>query len=232
MDNLICISMKGISKSYRHDAKTLQVIKHVDFQVGVGETCAIVGPSGSGKSTLLSIIDLLDFPDEGDYLLLGHSVANAQSDELAMLRKSEIGFVFQNYNLIARLSVLENVALPLRYRGVDRARALEQAMQILDRVGMADRARFKPADLSGGQKQRVAIARALIGQPSLILADEPTGSLDSETAREILELLLSIQKEQRVTLLIVTHDNQVAHLMQKKIRVRGGRVEEMGASVL
>ena len=197
-----CISLKGIGKSYVHDGQPSRVISGIDFSVDVGDACAVVGASGSGKSTLLNIIGLLDFADEGEYLFMGRPVTQAQSDELASLRKMNIGFIFQNFNLIPRLNVIENVALALRYRWFDRARSLEQAMVMLQRVGMAHRACYKPADLSGGQKQRVAIARALVGQPTLILADEPTGSLDGQTASEILELLLSIQKEQGVTLLI------------------------------
>lgn len=222
-----CISLKGIGKSYVHDGQLSRVISGVDLRVDVGDTCAIVGASGSGKSTLLNIIGLLDFADEGEYLFMGRPVTKAQSDELATLRKMNMGFIFQNFNLIPRLNVIENVALALRYRGFDRARSLEQAMLMLQRVGMAHRACYKPADLSGGQKQRVAIARALVGQPTLILADEPTGSLDGQTASEILELLLSIQKEQGVTLLIVTHDPVVARLMRRQVRVHSGLVEEV-----
>ena len=219
--------MKGIHKCYSHSGSLIPVIRHVDFQVAAGETCAIIGPSGSGKSTLLNILGLLDFADEGEYLFMGQSVGAMHSDELAALRKMQIGFVFQNFNLIPRLSVIENVALPLRYRGIERAHSLAQALQMLQRVGMAERAHYKPADLSGGQKQRVAIARALVGRPSLILADEPTGSLDARTASDILALLLSIQQEQCVTLLVVTHDPQVARLMNRQVRVHGGRVEEV-----
>ena len=222
-----CISLKGIGKSYVHDGQRSHVISDVDFSVDVGVTCAVVGASGSGKSTLLNIIGLLDFADEGEYLFMGHPVSSAQSDDLANLRKMNIGFIFQNFNLIPRLSAIENVALPLRYRGLGRARALDLAMLMLQRVGMAQRASYRPADLSGGQKQRVAIARALVGEPSLILADEPTGSLDSQTASEILELLLSIQQEKHVTLLIVTHDMGVAQLMQRQVVVRSGGVEEL-----
>lgn len=229
MHDLKCISMKRLGKSYWHDGKLIPVVKQIDFQVEMGKTCAIVGPSGSGKSTLLNIIGLLDFADEGEYLFMGRPVAKIQSDELAAIRRMEVGFIFQNFNLIPRLSVIENVALPLRYRGIDRARSIELSMSMLQRVDMAQRANYKPADLSGGQKQRVAIARALVGQPSLILADEPTGSLDSQTAREVMELLLSIQQEQQVTLLIVTHDQHVAQQLHRQVTVQSGRVEELGA---
>lgn len=231
MSSPACISMKGVSKSYACQGGGSPVISHVDFHIAVADSCAIIGPSGSGKSTLLNIIGLLDFADAGEYLFMGRAVTKKQSDELAALRKKNIGFVFQNFNLIPRLNVVENVALPLRYHGVDRGQSLERAMLMLQRVGMAHRAGYKPADLSGGQKQRVAIARALVGQPSLILADEPTGSLDGQTASEILELLLSIQKEQGVTLLIVTHDPLVAGLMRRQVRVCNGRVEEVGKCV-
>ena len=227
MGHMKCISMNGVSKAYCHNGQNQTVINNVNLQIATGETCAIIGPSGSGKSTLLNLIGLLDNADEGEYLLMGHPIATAHSDELARLRKMHIGFVFQNFNLIPRLSVLENVALPLRYRGMDRARALERALCMLQRVGMAHRAGFRPADLSGGQKQRVAIARALVGEPSLILADEPTASLDGQTASEILELLLSMQREHHVTLLLVTHDNRIAQLMQRQVVVRRGIVEEL-----
>lgn len=227
--NRSCISLKGIGKSFIHNGQVCAVMSGVDFAVESGETCAIIGASGSGKSTLLNIIGLLDFADEGEYLFMGCPVSNTQSDELAHLRKMEIGFVFQHFNLIPRLSVLENVALPLRYRGMDRAHSLERALGMLQRVGMAQRAGYKPADLSGGQKQRVAIARALVGEPSLILADEPTGSLDSQTASEILDLMLSIQKEKQVTLLIVTHDKGVAQRLQRQVVVRSGGVQELDA---
>lgn len=224
-----CISMSGITKSYCHDGQFKPVIEDVDFYVGSGETCAIVGPSGSGKSTLLNMIGLLDFADKGEYLFNGNSVIRAQNDALATIRTMEIGFVFQHFNLIPRFSVIENVALPLRYRGMARSDCLEQAMLMLHNVGMESRANYKPADLSGGQKQRVAIARALVGRPSLILADEPTGSLDNQTAGEVLQLLLSLQQEKAITLLIVTHDNRVAELMQRQVMVRDGRVQEQGA---
>lgn len=219
--------MTGVSKSYMHNGSLIPVIRHVDFQLAAGDTCAIIGPSGSGKSTLLNIIGLLDFADEGEYLLMGQPVCGMQSDEQAALRKMQIGFVFQNFNLIPRLNVIENVALPLRYRGIERNQSLAQALQMLQRVGMEALAHYRPAELSGGQKQRVAIARALIGQPSIILADEPTGSLDGQTASEILKLLLSIQQEQRVTLVIVTHDHQVARLMHRQVMVHSGVVEEV-----
>ena len=162
-------------------------------------------------------------------VFMGRPVAKARSDELATLRKMTMGFVFQHFNLIPRLNVIENVALPLRYRGLDRACSLKRAMSELQRVGMAHRASYKPAELSGGQKQRVAIASALVGQPSLILADEPTGSLDSQSSGDILDLLLSIQKEQGVTLLIVTHDMSVAQRMQRQFVVHNGLVEELQA---
>ncbi|MFJ4139490.1 ABC transporter ATP-binding protein [Pseudomonas fragi] len=227
--DLICVSLKGVSKYYRHEGQPHSIIAGVTFEVGAGQSCAIIGQSGSGKSTLLNIIGLLDFVDAGEYVFMGRPVAKARSDELATLRKMTMGFVFQHFNLIPRLNVIENVALPLRYRGLDRACSLKRAMSELQRVGMAHRASYKPAELSGGQKQRVAIARALVGQPSLILADEPTGSLDSQSSGDILDLLLSIQKEQGVTLLIVTHDMSVAQRMQRQFVVHNGLVEELQA---
>ncbi|MBK5541354.1 ABC transporter ATP-binding protein [Pseudomonas sp. TH05] len=220
------ISLQGIGKSYRLADQHLQILKDVSLTIEVGESCAILGASGSGKSTLLNILGLLDLPDSGEYRFAGHDIFRASPDQLAAIRNRQIGFVFQSFNLLPRLSALDNVALPLSYRGVARRESLQRAMHVLDQVGLAERAEHRPADLSGGQRQRVAIARALVGQPSVILADEPTGNLDSQTAQDIMELLLSLNRERHVTLIIVTHDPHIARRLQRQIRVHNGVVQE------
>ncbi|MQA54424.1 ATP-binding cassette domain-containing protein [Pseudomonas sp. MC042] len=221
------ISLQGIGKSYRLAEQPLHILKNVSLSIDAGESCAILGASGSGKSTLLNILGLLDLPDSGDYRFAGHDIFRASPDQLAAIRNRQIGFVFQSFNLLPRLSALDNVALPLSYRGVARRESLERAMHVLDQVGLGQRADHRPADLSGGQRQRVAIARALVGEPSVILADEPTGNLDSHTARDIMDLLLSLNRERQVTLIIVTHDPGIAQRLERQIRVNNGVVQEV-----
>ena len=220
------ISLHGIGKHYRLADQHLHVLKDVSLTLDAGQSCAILGASGSGKSTLLNILGLLDLPDSGEYRFAGHDIFRASPDQLAAIRNQQIGFVFQSFNLLPRLSALDNVALPLSYRGVARRESLQRAMHMLEQVGLAQRAGHRPADLSGGQRQRVAIARALVGQPSLILADEPTGNLDSHTAQDIMQLLLSLNRERRVTLVIVTHDPQIAQRLGRQIHVHNGVVRE------
>ncbi|AQT09826.1 MULTISPECIES: ABC transporter ATP-binding protein [Pseudomonas] len=221
------ISLQGIGKSYRLAEQPLHILKNVSLCIEAGESCAILGASGSGKSTLLNILGLLDLPDSGDYHFAGHDIFRASPDQLAAIRNQQIGFVFQSFNLLPRLSALDNVALPLSYRGVARRDSLERAMHMLDQVGLGQRADHRPADLSGGQRQRVAIARALVGEPSVILADEPTGNLDSHTAQDIMDLLLALNRERRVTLIIVTHDPNIAQRLERQIRVTNGVVQEV-----
>lgn len=220
------VSLHGIGKSYQLAGQRLSILNEVCLSIASGESCGILGASGSGKSTLLNILGLLDLPDCGQYHFAGHDIFNATPDELAALRNQQIGFVFQSFNLLPRLSALDNVALPLSYRGVSRHESVEQALRMLEQVGLAERAHHRPADLSGGQRQRVAIARALVGKPSVILADEPTGNLDSSTAQDIMNLLLALNREQQVTLIIVTHDAQIAERLERKILVRNGVVHE------
>ena len=220
------ISLQGIGKSYRLADQHLQILKDVSLTIEVGESCAILGASGSGKSTLLNILGLLDLPDSGEYRFAGHDIFRASPDQLAAIRNRQIGFVFQSFNLLPRLSALDNVALPLSYRGISRHESVEQALRMLEQVGLAERAHHRPADLSGGQRQRVAIARALVGNPSVILADEPTGNLDSRTAQDIMDLLLALNRDQHVTLIIVTHDAQIAARLGGQILVRNGVVQE------
>ncbi|WP_414158258.1 ABC transporter ATP-binding protein [Pseudomonas sp. BNK-45] len=221
------ISLQGIGKSYRLAEQPLHILKNVSLSIDSGESCAILGASGSGKSTLLNILGLLDLPDSGEYRFAGHDIFRASPDQLAAIRNRQIGFVFQSFNLLPRLSALDNVALPLSYRGVARRESLERAQHMLDQVGLGQRAAHRPADLSGGQRQRVAIARALVGEPSVILADEPTGNLDSHTARDIMDLLLALNRERQVTLIIVTHDPGIAQRLERQIRVTNGVVQEV-----
>ena len=221
------IALHGIAKRYQRAEECLTILDQVSLQIHAADSCGILGASGSGKSTLLNILGLLDLPDSGDYHFAGHDIRAASPDQLAALRNRQIGFVFQSFNLLARLSALDNVALPLAYRGTPRREALARARHMLEQVGLGDRASHRPADLSGGQRQRVAIARALVGQPAVILADEPTGNLDSTTAREIMELLLTLNREQKVTLIIVTHDAAIAERLQRQIRVDNGAVHEV-----
>ncbi|WP_454724974.1 MULTISPECIES: ABC transporter ATP-binding protein [Cupriavidus] len=223
------IALQGIGQSYANGKQMLPVLAGVNLQIRRGEGCVLLGASGSGKSTLLNILGLLDRPLTGQFLFGGRDMIVATPDELARIRNREIGFVFQSFNLLPRLSVLDNVALPLLYRGLPRAMARRSGMAQLQSVGMDDRADHCPADLSGGQRQRVAIARALVGQPSLILADEPTGNLDSAVADEIMNILLDLNHRHGVTLLMVTHDATLARRLGRHIHVRNGQlVEEPG----
>lgn len=222
------ISLHSIGKRYQLAGQALSILNDVSLCIARGDSCGILGASGSGKSTLLNILGLLDLPNCGQYHFAGHDIFSASPDELAAIRNQQIGFVFQSFNLLPRLSALDNVALPLSYRGVSRHASVEQALRMLEQVGLAERAHHRPADLSGGQRQRVAIARALVGNPSVILADEPTGNLDSGTAQDIMNLLLGLNREQQVTLVIVTHDPQIAERLERKILVRNGVVQEVG----
>ncbi len=220
------IRLDGVGHAYRTGALSQPVLRDVSLSVARGESCAIVGASGSGKSTLLSIIGLLDRPTAGRLMLDGQDMTHATAAARSRARNRTIGFVFQSFNLLARMSALDNVALPLLYRGHSREAARMAARRQIERVGLADRIRHRPADLSGGQRQRIAIARALVTQPSLILADEPTGNLDRGTAGDILALLLALNREQGVTLIVVTHDASVARPMQRCLQVRGGQLLE------
>jgi len=221
------IAMEDICQSYRMGEQRLSVLENITLTIKRGESCAIVGTSGSGKSTLLNILGLLDQPASGRFVLDGYDMASATQDERAGLRNRLIGFVFQSFNLLPRLSALDNVALPLLYRGYSRHQARQHARSQIERVGLADRISHRPADLSGGQRQRVAIARALVGEPALILADEPTGNLDSETAQDIMDLLLELNRAQSVTLIMVTHDSDLAKRLDRRLHVQGGRITEM-----
>ena len=222
------IRLENITHAYATGASSQAVLYDVSFSVPTGQSCAIVGASGSGKSTLLNLIGLLDEPTSGRVLLAGEDMTNADAESRAIARNRIIGFVFQSFNLLPRLDALDNVALPLLYRGIPQPQARQAALTQLERVGLSNRSHHRPADMSGGQRQRVAIARALVGEPSLLLADEPTGNLDSQTAQDIIGLLLSLNRERGTTLVVVTHDTGIADRMARCIQVRDGRIEEAG----
>ncbi len=223
------VEVKGLTRIYHPDRPEIRVVAldGVSFRIERGDAVAIVGPSGCGKSTLLHLLGCLDRPTSGHYLLEGQDVAQLDEDDQARIRNRHIGFVFQSFNLLARSSALENVALPLLYAGVRDGEA--RARHALERVGLADRAHHRPNELSGGQKQRVAIARALVTEPSILLGDEPTGALDSRTGAEVLELLHRLNEE-GTTLVLVTHDLQVAQEMPRVIRMLDGHVVADGPS--
>ncbi|WEJ99530.1 MAG: ABC transporter ATP-binding protein [Candidatus Sphingomonas phytovorans] len=218
------LQLTNVGKAYGPPTQPVPVLKDVSFSITRGTFCALVGPSGSGKSTLLNIVGLLDKPDTGRVILDDVVVDYSSAQQAARLRNAMLGFVFQSFQLLPRLSAWQNVALPLLYRGIPRERRRVAALAMLDRVGLADRSHHRPTELSGGQRQRVALARALIGKPSLILADEPTGSLDSVTAIEVMELLRHLNRSLNVTILMVTHDRDLAAQCDRQIEFLDGRI--------
>jgi putative ABC transport system ATP-binding protein len=218
------LHLEQIQKSYFLGKQELPVLKGISLDILKNEYVALMGPSGSGKSTLMNILGCLDSPTGGKYILNGKDVSSMLDDELAEIRNKEIGFVFQQFNLLPRLTALENVALPLVYNGISKKNRLERATEVLRKVGLEDRMMHKPNELSGGQCQRVAIARALINDPSIILADEPTGNLDSKTSHEIMEMLGQIHREGN-TVILVTHEEDIAGFAKRVVRLKDGLIE-------
>lgn len=219
------IAMRGIRKSYYiGQPNELEILHGIDLTVYPGEFVAIVGESGSGKSTLMNIIGVLDKPTDGEYVLDGVNIHEADDNDLAAIRNRKIGFVFQTYNLIGRQSALKNVELPMLYAGVPGGERTRRAKEWLERVGMGERMKHQPNELSGGQKQRVAIARAMVNEPALILADEPTGALDSKTGRTVMDLFHQFHEEQGKTIVLITHSNELAEETERIITIRDGSV--------
>lgn len=218
------IQLEKICKSYYLGKQELQVLKGISLSIEKNEYVALMGPSGSGKSTLMNILGCLDSPTGGSYILNGKDVSKMPDNDLAEVRNKDIGFVFQQFNLLPRLTAAENVALPLVYNGTPSKKRIELAMEMLDRVGLSDRSHHKPNELSGGQGQRVAIARALVNNPAIILADEPTGNLDSKTSVEIMEIFNKIHNEGN-TVILVTHEEDIAGYAHRIVRLRDGNIE-------
>jgi putative ABC transport system ATP-binding protein len=218
------IQAEGLTKNYQMGEVQVQALRGVSLKIRRGEVVAIMGPSGSGKSTLMNILGCLDRPSQGTYVLDGEPVARLSDDQLAGIRNRKVGFVFQSFNLLSRTTALANVELPLRYAGLTTGRR-DQALAALEAVGLSDRVLHRPTELSGGQQQRVAIARALVNNPAILMADEPTGNLDSKVGQEIVNLLLALNREHGTTLIVVTHDAGVAARTQRTIRLMDGLVE-------
>ncbi|MDH3264427.1 MAG: ABC transporter ATP-binding protein [Paracoccaceae bacterium] len=222
------IELAGITKIYGSGAAEVRALDGVDMKIGEGEFVAIMGPSGSGKSTAMNLLGCLDVPTSGHYSFMGADAGALSRDQRALIRRNFIGFVFQGYNLLARTPAVENVELPLIYKGVGRAERRRLAMEALARVGLEARARHDPSELSGGQQQRVAIARAIVGRPAVIMADEPTGNLDSTTSQEIMEVLTRFNAEDGITIVMVTHETDMAEYAHRLIRFVDGRIVSDG----
>lgn len=224
------IDIQNIKREFKLGTEVIQALKGIDLGINKNEYVALMGPSGSGKSTLMNILGCLDTPSSGKYFLNGIDVSSMKDDDLAAIRNKQIGFVFQTFNLIPRLSTLDNVALPLVYAGWSKSKREERAKEVLEQVGLADRMKHKPNELSGGQRQRVAVARALVNYPSLILADEPTGNLDSKTSYEIMALFDEIHRLGN-TVLLVTHEEDIANYTHRIVRLRDGVIESDKANL-
>ena len=222
--SLELIRFLGVSKIYGSGEAAVVALDHVNFSIRAGEFVAVLGPSGSGKSTAMNILGCLDTPSSGHYLFRGVDVGTLSRDDRALIRRNHIGFIFQGFNLLKRTTAIENLELPLIYRGIGRAERHAAALRALALVGLSDRARHTPSELSGGQQQRVAIARSLVTAPSVIFADEPTGNLDSARGHEIMNLLRSLNAEQGITIVLVTHDEEIAAYAKRRIHFRDGRI--------
>jgi putative ABC transport system ATP-binding protein len=221
MENVITAT--DLKKIYRMGEMEVYALAGVSFTIQKGEILAIMGPSGSGKSTLMNLLGCLDRPTSGEYILDGEPVSKLKDDQLASIRNRKVGFIFQSFNLLSRATALANVELPMRYAGVGKNR-VQRAKEALEAVGLADRMHHKPAELSGGQQQRVAVARALVNDPAIIMADEPTGNLDSKSGREVMDLLLRLNREQGKTIIIVTHDPAIGKQTNRIIRLMDGLI--------
>ena len=222
------LELADIRKTYRLGPVEIEVLKGIDLRIEAGDLISVMGPSGSGKSTLMNILGLLGRQSGGSYRVDGRDVSTMNDRELSAFRNEHIGFVFQSFNLLGHLTALENAALPLVYRGLGRREVRRRAQEILEKVGMGDRLDHRPDQLSGGQKQRVAIARALVGAPTAVLADEPTGALDSDTADEVMRLLIRLNREERVAVVIITHDPAVSMQCRRRALIRDGELLENG----
>ena len=220
------LDLKGIYKDYQQGKMTVPVLKDVNFSMEEGEYVAIMGPSGSGKTTLMNIIGCLDKPTQGTFLLNGEDIAKCSENEMSDLRLKTIGFVFQSFHLLPRQSALTNVELPLNYAKVPKKERRERALKALERVGLAERVNFKPNQLSGGQMQRVAIARAIVNNPKLLLADEPTGALDYNTSKEILQLIEDVNKKYGNTIIMVTHNDTIKQMADRVVKLRDGMIRK------
>ena len=219
------IDLHDVSKVYQIGEERVHALDHVTLHIYPKEFVSVIGPSGSGKSTLMNIIGCLDVPTSGTYILNGENIAGKTDAELSALRNRTIGFVFQNFNLLPRESALDNVALPMLYAGIHRRERIERARKALERVGLGDRIHFKPTQLSGGQKQRVAIARAMVMKPSLLLADEPTGALDTASGEQVMELFRQLNEE-GVTIVMITHEQEIANHAHRQLLIRDGRLSD------
>jgi putative ABC transport system ATP-binding protein len=219
------IKISNLYKNYHTDAGELEVLKNIDLSINQGEFVAIMGPSGSGKSTFMNIVGCLDKPTKGSYVINGKDINTLNKDALSALRNSVIGFVFQGFNLLPRINLIDNVALPLVYSGIDKEKRTQKALEMLKNVGLEKFAHHLPSQISGGQQQRVAIARALVNSPKLILADEPTGNLDTKTSKEIMDIFTRLNQDDNITIVLVTHEQDIADYAKRTVRFLDGEIE-------
>jgi len=229
IEQLPLVRIERVSKEYRMGGETMKALNEVSLTVERGDFVAIIGPSGSGKSTLMNMIGCLDTPTSGNYWLDGDEVSRMKDNRLAEIRNRKIGFIFQSFNLLPKLNAMENVELPLIYRGMSGKERRERAIEALRKVGLEERMRHRPSELSGGQQQRVAIARALAGQPPILLGDEPTGALDTKTSKEVMQLMKGLNREGH-TIILITHDPEVASEAKRIVRISDGRIVEGGGA--